>query len=45
MMLTPTTLIIISLVGIIICTNPLRQMPTYGRESRASIRNLHSYQK
>lgn len=44
-MFTPTLLLIISIVGIVICLNPLRRMPTYGRKERASIRNLYSYQK
>ncbi len=44
-MFTSGTLVIISLVGIAICLNPFRRKPSYGRRSRASIRNLYSYQE
>lgn len=44
-MFTAGTILVICVVGIIICLNPLRQMPNYGRGARASIRNQRSYQR
>ena len=36
-----TTLVIICLIGLTVCLNPIRRMPNYGRKERASIRNLY----
>ena len=37
--------VIVAMVGLILCMNPLRRPPTYGANRRASIRNLRNYER
>ncbi|MCA9960540.1 MAG: hypothetical protein R3E31_28570 [Chloroflexota bacterium] len=42
---TISIILLLSVIGIVFCVNPFRRTPDYGTRSRASIRNVRSYER
>ncbi|MBE2200627.1 MAG: hypothetical protein IAE79_18580 [Anaerolinea sp.] len=43
--ITISIILLFSVSGILFCINPFRRAPDYGTRSRASIRNVRSYDR